>query len=122
MPQTLDFPLSEESTLSFSVEIEPGDATRYKFILTNTTHRHDWGEQDGELIGVASMTGPIFPGIWFPLARARDWWKETMWQIPVDSLSHHFIEWIIGETSEKAKVNPWTVRAALLAVIRVYGE
>lgn len=42
MKQTLDFPHTLELTRAVNVEMEPGDGTRYSFVVTLTNNRHDW--------------------------------------------------------------------------------
>ncbi|MFA4971789.1 MAG: hypothetical protein WC683_04200 [bacterium] len=120
--QTLDLTWEGETTRATIVEIQPGDATRYCFAVVETAERHCWAEEDGDIIGVASVGGPSFGGQWLPLARVREWWRETESGSSEESLSHNLIGWIQNEASPHAKANPWTVRAALLAVLVVYGE
>ena len=120
--QTLDFPCRIERTTAMNVEIEPGDGTRYSFVVTLTDGRHDWGEEMGPIVGVASVCGCMFGGQWMPLQRVRSWWQDTKTIAPMDSLNHHFIGWVIGEMRPGTKTNPWTVRAALLAVLKTCGE
>lgn len=120
--QTLDFRCTQERTTAVNVEIEPGDGTRYSFIISRTSGRHDWGEEQGEIIGVASVSGCMFGGQWMPLKQVREWWDETKKLSPDASLDHHFIGWVIGEMRPGTTTNPWTVRAGLLAVLKVFGE
>jgi hypothetical protein len=102
--------------------LEPGDGTRYSFIIGETARPHDWEFAEGKIIGVASVSGCMFGGIWMPLRRVREWWRDTKDMEPTESLSHHLVDWIIGEMRPCTTTNPWTVRAALLAVLKVFGE
>jgi hypothetical protein len=117
--QTLDFPCKMEETKAWNVDIQPGDGTRYSFVVSETNDRHSWGEEEGRILGVASVSGSMFGGQWLPLLRVEEWWNDTKGGTPDASLDHHFIGWIIHEMSPGTTTNPWTVRAALLAVLRV---
>jgi hypothetical protein len=120
--QTLDFPCKTEENIAYSVDMEPGDGTRYSFIVSETEEYHDWSVDEGTIVGVASVSGCMFGGQWMPLRKVREWWEETKDGTPEDSLDHHFIGWIMGEMRPGTNTNPWTVRAALLAVLQVFGE
>lgn len=118
--QTLDFPCRVERTAAMNVECEPGDGTRYSFVVTLTNGTHDWGDECRPVVGVAAVGGCTFGGQWMPLAQVRQWWAETKELTPAASLDHHFIGWI--ENEARTKPNLWTVRAALLAVLKTCGE
>jgi hypothetical protein len=120
--QTLDFPCRVEQTTAMNVKMEPGDGTTYSFVVTLTDERHDWAPEEGPIVGVASVSGCMFGGQWMPISHVREWWVDTKDKAPGDSLSHYFIGWILGEQRPGVKTNLWTVRAALLAVLKTCGE
>jgi len=122
MPQTLDFFFEKEESRAVNVRMEPGDGTTYSFVVTETGGRHDWAPEEGPIVGVASVSGCIFGGQWMPISHVREWWEATKEKEPGESLEHPFIGWVIGEMRPGTKTNPWTVRAALLAVLKVFGE
>ncbi|MBE3087995.1 MAG: hypothetical protein IMZ71_02610 [Chloroflexi bacterium] len=119
--QTLDFPCMKEETTAVNVKLEPGDGTVYSFVISRTRAQHDWGKEEGPIIGVASVSGCMFGGQWMPLRRVREWWAETKNMTPDKSLGHNFIGWVIREMRPGTTTNPWTVRAGLLAVLKVFG-
>jgi hypothetical protein len=63
----------------------------------------------------------MFGGQWMPLRQVREWWAETKDGTPYESLKHYFVGWVIREMKPGTTTNPWTVRAALLSVLKVFG-
>jgi hypothetical protein len=111
-----------DPTSAVNVKMEPGDGTVYSFIVSETKGHHDWGTEEGQIIGVASVSGCMFGGQWMPVWRVRAWWEDTKDGSSEESLGHPFVDWVIGEMRPGTTTNPWTVRAALLAVLKVCGE
>jgi hypothetical protein len=119
--QTLEFYCELEPTVAMNVKMEPGDGSVYSFIVSATRGQHDWDEEENPIIGVASVSGCMFGGQWMPLRQVREWWAETKDGTPYESLKHYFVGWVIREMKPGTTTNPWTVRAALLSVLKVFG-
>lgn len=126
MSQITEFPVRREfPENAVYVEIEPGDATRYRFLVAASDSRHDWDPVHGMVVMVASVDGPLLPGVTMPYRDVLQWWRDTKDMTPQDSLAHQEIEWLIGAASiglVKQTVNPWTARGALLAVLKWFEE
>jgi hypothetical protein len=127
MPQNMNFPFRHEASGSAAyVELEPGDMTTYRFVLFPSAYSHNWDEGECPVMAVAAVDGVLFPGIWISVPRAREWWRETREQSGDESLSHAEVCWVVQEASRRLRgglvVNPWTARAALLAVLIKDGE
>lgn len=113
------------------VEVEPGDMTRYHFLICKSItainplqlpNLHGWDPADAPIVAVASIDGPIFGGLWLSVPRIKQWWADVRDKKPAESLMHYQIGWAIGEMGTRVKdPNPWTVRAAFLAVLLTGG-
>jgi hypothetical protein len=127
MPQNVNFPFRHEASGQAAyVELEPGDATLYRFVMFPSAYGHNWGPQDRPVVAVASLDGPLFPGIWLSVPRAKEWWYDTKDHSAEESLSHTQVAWVLEDSSRRLgkgrQVNPWTARAAMLAVLIKVGE
>lgn len=114
--QTLNFPVKSYGNCRI---IEPGDGTKYKFLVVQMPKEWhgDWAPERGPFVAISSIDGPLFPGITLPIALATEWWYDTSAMSPLDSLEHRAIKWVVGENF-RVKVNPWTVRAAFLMILK----
>jgi hypothetical protein len=133
MSQRVDFPVKFEGVKPVRegqlytagyMEIEPGDCTLYRFLVMRSVGAHDFDVMDLPVHAVASVDGPLFPGTWIPFPRAVAWWYSTIGMEPRDSLKHEFIGYVrcqAGSRLNDLTVNPWTARAALLAVLKLEG-
>lgn len=120
-------------SLNFRIEhrqnyylVEPGDGTRYKFIIVEMPEgwHGDWAPERAPFVAIASVDGPLFPGITLPLAIAQEWWYDTSHLPSAASLDHRHIEWVKGENDFRVKggINPWTIRAAFLTLIKEFDN
>ena len=125
MSQSLFFPAVSHPGKAMHVKIEPGDNTMYRFVimLMGVWWGEGWEQGSRPLVAIASDQGPLFPGIILPLARVLDWWRDTYLD-ENNGLDHEFIRWIREQNDSRVRggTNPWTVRAALLAILRFCGD
>lgn len=122
--QQTEFPFMSVELAAEYVKIEPGDMTTYRFIVSGSPQHHNWNPQEGMICMVASVDSVTMQGFTFPLKRAKAWWDETKTGTEESSLDHPEVRYLIGHMAPlmaKGQPNPWTVRAALLAILKVDG-